>query len=170
MDYALHCAAATRNLSTVSIEANRKGDATMMGLGSLNFLPVFAAAIASFVFGGIWYNAFSKPWMEAVGMSPERMRNDRNSLGLYVLAFVAQLVMALMLSGILVHLAQGGLATTLRIGLISAAFIWLGFVIPTMVVNYAFHGARQTLTLIDGGHWLGVLLIQGAIMGWWGVR
>jgi hypothetical protein len=26
------------------------------------------------------------------------------------------------------------------------------------------------LTLIDGGHWLAVLLIQGAIMGWWGVR
>jgi hypothetical protein len=39
-----------------------------------------------------------------------------------------------------------------------------------MVVNYAFHGARHTLTLIDGGHWLGVLLIQGAILGFWGVR
>ena len=73
-------------------------------------------------------------------------------------------------AGILVQLAQGGLTTTLRIGLISAGFLWLGFVIPTMVVNYAFHGARQSLTVIDGGHWLGVLLIQGAIMGWWGVR
>jgi Protein of unknown function (DUF1761) len=142
----------------------------MMGLGSLNYLPIFAAAIASFVFGGVWYSAFSKPWMEAVGMSPERMQKDRSSLGLYLLAFVAQLVMALMLAGILVHLVQGGLPTTLRTGLISAGFIWLGFVIPTMVVNYAFHGARQSLTLIDGGHWLGVLLIQGAILGWWGVR
>ena len=130
-----------------------------MGLGSLNFLSVFAAAIASFVFGGVWYSAFSKPWMDAVGMSPERPQKDRGSLGLYVMAFVALLVMALMLAGILVHLAHGGLATTLRTGLISAAFLWLGFVIPTMVVNYAFHGARHTLTLI-----------QGAIMGWWGVR
>ncbi len=141
-----------------------------MGLGSLNFLSVFAAAIASFVFGGVWYSAFSKPWMDAVGMSPERLQKDRGSLGLYVVAFVALLVMALMLAGILVHLAHGELATTLRTGLISAAFLWLGFVIPTMVVNYAFHGARHSLTLIDGGHWLGVLLIQGAIMGWWGVR
>ena len=142
----------------------------MMGLGSLNYLAVFTAAIASFVFGGIWYSAFSKQWMDAVGMSPERMQQDRGSLGLYVLAFVALLVMALMLAGILIHLAHGGLATTLRVGLISAAFLWLGFVIPTMVVNYAFHGARHALTLIDGGHWLGVLLIQGAVMGWWGVR
>ena len=69
----------------------------MMSLGSLNYLPIFAAAIASFVFGGIWYNVFSKQWMDAVGMSPERMQKDRSSLGLYVLAFVAQLVMAWML-------------------------------------------------------------------------
>ena len=142
----------------------------MMNLGSLNYVSIFAATIASFVFGGIWYSVLSRQWMDAVGMAPERMQGDRGSLGLYVLAFVAQLVMAWMLAGILVHLAHGGLATTLRTGLISAGFLWLGFVIPTMVVNYAFHGARQSLTVIDGGHWLGVLLIQGAIMGWWGVR
>ena len=84
--------------------------------------------------------------------------------------FVAQLVMAWMLAGILLHLARGGLPATLWNGVISGAFIWLGFVITTMVVNYAFHGARHALTLIDGGHWLGVLLIQGAILGWWGLR
>jgi hypothetical protein len=142
----------------------------MTALGSLDYAGIFAAAIASFLFGGMWYTLFSRHWMDAVGMSPERMQKDRGSVGLYVLAFVALLVMALMMAGILVHLAQGGLPTTVRTGLVSAAFIWLGFVIPTMVVNYAFHGARQALTLIDGGHWLGVLLIQGAILGWFGVR
>jgi hypothetical protein len=141
-----------------------------MGFGGLNYLAVVLAAIASFVFGGIWYNAFSKQWMEAVGMSPEKMPRDRGGLGLYVLAFAAQLVMAWMLAGVLLHLGNGGLPVTLRNGLISAAFLWFGFVITTMVVNYAFHGARHALTLIDGGHWLGVLLIQGAIIGWWGVH
>jgi hypothetical protein len=43
-----------------------------------------------------------------------------------------------------------------------------GFVITTMAVNHAFQGARGSLTLLDGGHWLGVLLVQGAILGWWG--
>lgn len=42
-------------------------------------------------------------------------------------------------------------------------------VITTMAVNHAFQGQRGALTLTDGGHWLGVLLIQGAILGWWGV-
>src|SRR5262245_57243350 len=52
---------------------NRKRCATM-GLGSLNYLIVIAAAVASFVFGGIWYNVLSKQWLEAVGMPPERMQ------------------------------------------------------------------------------------------------
>jgi Protein of unknown function (DUF1761) len=141
-----------------------------MGLGGLNYFAVMTAAIVSFVFGGVWYTAFSKQWMEAVGMTPDRLPKERGQIGLYVLAFIAQLVMAWMLAGVLLHLGQGGLPVSLKNGLISAAFIWVGFVITTMVVNYAFHGARHALTLIDGGHWLGVLLIQGAILGWWGVR
>ena len=36
-----------------------------------------------------------------------------------------------------------GCRPTLWNGVVSGAFIWLGFVITTMVVNYAFHGARQ---------------------------
>jgi hypothetical protein len=139
-------------------------------MGGLNYFAVIIAAVASFVFGGIWYNALSKQWMRAVGMPPDKMPRDRGGLGLYVLTFAAQLVMAWMLAGVLLHLERGGLPFTLRNGLISAAFIWLGFVITTMVVNYAFHGAKQALTLIDGGHWLCVLLIQGGIIGWWGVR
>ena len=141
-----------------------------MSLGGLNYMVVIAAAIASFIFGGVWYNALSKPWMEALGRTPESMPKDRAAVGLYVLAFVAQVIMAWMLAGILLHMAAGGLPTTLRVGLISAGFLWFGFVVTTMTVNYAFQNARPILAAIDGAHWLGVLLIQGAILGWWGVR
>ena len=135
-----------------------------MGLGSLNYLAIMAAAVVSFVFGGVWYNMFSKQWMEAVGMPPERVK-ERGGVGLYVLAFVAQLVMAWMLAGILLHLARGGLPPTLWNGIVSGAFIWLGFVITTMVVNNGFAGRDARLLLIDGGHWLIVLLLMGAIIG-----
>jgi Protein of unknown function (DUF1761) len=141
-----------------------------MSLGGLNYMAVIGAAIASFIFGGVWYNVFSKQWMEALGRSPDTMPRDRGgAIGLYVQAFVAQLIMAWMMAGILLHLAGGGLPTTLRTGVISAAFLWFGFVITTMTVNYSFQGARRLLTVLDGAHWLGVLLIQGAILGLWGV-
>ena len=93
----------------------------MMGVGSLNYIPVLVAAVAAFVFGGIWYSVLSRPWMEAVGMPPERMQHDRSSLGLYVLAFAALLLMAWMLAGILLHLALGGMAPSIRVGMISGA-------------------------------------------------
>ena len=75
--------------------------------------------------------------------------------------------MAWVLAGVIGHL--GAEEVTVRNGVISAAFIWLGFVITTLAVNHAFQGSKRTLTLIDGGHWLGVLLLQGAIIGLVGV-
>jgi hypothetical protein len=141
---------------------------------SLNYLAVLIAAVASFAFGAAWYGALSRQWMEARGLSATDMEKAKAEMGTipvpYVIAFIAELVMAWMLAGILLHLEHGGLTPNIRNGLISAAFLWFGFVATTLVVNHAFQGTRKSLTLIDGGHWLGVLLIQGAILGWWGIR
>jgi hypothetical protein len=82
----------------------------------------------------------------------------------FIIAFAALLVMAWMLAGVFLHLSRGGIALTLRSGLISGALIWAGFVTTSLIVNHAFQGAKRMLTLIDGGHWLGVLLIQSAVL------
>jgi hypothetical protein len=73
--------------------------------------------------------------------------------------------MAWMLAGVVGHLG----AVTLVNGVISAFFLWLGFVITTLAVNNMFGLRRHALILIDGGHWLGALLLMGAIIGAWGV-
>ena len=65
------------------------------------------------------------------------------------------------------HLGIG--QVTPRNGIISGAILWAGFVVTSMAVNHAFQGAKPALTLIDSGHWLGVLLIQGAVIGWMGI-
>jgi hypothetical protein len=39
----------------------------------------------------------------------------------------------------------------------------------TIGVNHAFSGASPKLTLIDGGHWLAVLVVMGAVIGAFGV-
>ena len=46
---------------------------------------------------------------------------------------------------------------TIRSAVISALFVWVGFVVTTMLVNNAFAGRRYALTAIDAGHWLVVL-------------
>jgi hypothetical protein len=144
-----------------------------MNLGALDYWPIPIAAVASFLFGAAWYSALSRQWIAATGKSAADFERDKAQMGAiplpYIIAAVALLVMAWMFAGVLLHLSRGGMAISIRTGVISGFFLWLGFVITTMAVNHAFHGARRALTLIDGGHWLGVLLIQGAILGWWGV-
>ena len=137
-------------------------------MGSLNYVPVLVAATVSFVFGGIWYHVFSKQWLEAVGRSPDNLYMGKSSIGLYLLAFGSQLVMAWMLAGVLGHLGPG--QVTLRNGIISGVFLWFGFVLTTMTVNNAFSGRKYTLTAINAGHWLAVLVVMGAIVGGMGLK
>jgi Protein of unknown function (DUF1761) len=143
-------------------------------MGNLNYWPILIAAIASFAFGAVWYGSLSRQWMAAAGLSAADMDKRKAAMGPvplpYVITFLALLVMAWMFSGVLLHLARSGMAVGLRAGMISGFFLWFGFVMTSMTVNHAFQGAKRSLTLIDGGHWLGVLLIQGAILGWWGLQ
>jgi Protein of unknown function (DUF1761) len=72
-----------------------------------------------------------------------------------------------MLAGVLGHLGPG--QVTSRNGVISAAFLWFGFILTTMTVNYSFAGRDQRLLLIDTGNWLIVLIVIGAVVGGIGI-
>jgi hypothetical protein len=140
-----------------------------MAFAGVNYLAIALAAAAAFVFGGVWYGVFAGPWMAAVGKTEQEIKASGTPMAvLFVVTFIAQLVMAWVLAGIIGHLGMG--QVTLSNGQISGALAWLGFVATTMVVNHGFQGAKRALTVIDGGHWLGALLIQGGIIGWMGVR
>jgi ribosomal protein L3 len=76
--------------------------------------------------------------------------------------------MAWVLAGMIGHLGPG--QVTLRNGIISGLFAWLGFVATTLAVNNAYGRRTVNLTVIDAGHWLAVLLVQGAVIGAFGVR
>lgn len=128
-----------------------------------------AAAVASFIFGGLWYGLLSRQWMAAANLTPEQVKGNGPSPAPFIITLIAQTFMAWMLAGVMLHMAKAGLPANVRNGLITAAFLWAGFVMTTLVVNHQFQMQKRTLTLIDGAHWLGVLLIQGAIIGHWGI-
>lgn len=134
-----------------------------MHITGISYWAVAIAAIASFAFGGLWYGIFSKQWLAATGKD-----NEAGNGGLtarpFIIMFLAQLVMAWILAGVFLHLSRGGVALTMRSALVSGALMWAGFVMTTIVADNTFQGMKRALTLIDGGHWLGVLLIQSAVL------
>lgn len=137
---------------------------------TVSYTMILLATVASFLFGAIWYGGLSRRWLEALGKSDAELKASAGFAVPMVVTFVAQLVMAWVLAGILAHLLKGGVAVSLRNGMLTAGILWLGFVATTLASNHSFQGARRMLTVIDAGHWLGVLLIQGAIIGGWGMR
>ena len=139
-----------------------------MNFAGMNHLAIVIAAVAGFAFGSVYYMALSGPWLKAIEKTKEQlMPSGKPKPGPFIVSIVALVVMAWVLAGTIGHLGQG--QVTLANGVISALFIWVGFVATALSVNYAFGGRKMTLTVIDGGHWLGVLVIQGAVIGAMGV-
>jgi hypothetical protein len=141
-----------------------------MSFANVNFLSVVIAAVAAWIFGGVYYTSLSKQWLAAQGKTLEQCQAEQAGksgaakAAPFILVFLGELIMAFVLYGILVHMGN----FTLRAGVISGAFCWFGFVLTTVTANNAFCGRKPMLTVIDGGAWLGALIIMGAILGWFG--
>lgn len=132
-------------------------------------IAILVAAAVGFIIGGIWYGILGNAWMRAASINKADMvdENGKKKLPLVPMIFAAlgNLVLAITLSGLMGHMV-----VDVRHGLITAGFVALGFILPTSLVNYQFQGRPFSLTLIDAGHWLVVLLAMGAIIGYIGVE
>jgi len=141
-----------------------------MTFAGINHLAVLIAAVAAWLASAAWYMSLCKVYAAALGKTAEQAAADRKKPGAFlpfIYAFVANIVIAWMLAGVLGHLGPG--QVTLGNGVISAAFLWFGFILTTMTVNYSFSGRNRRLLLIDAGNWLIVLLVIGAVVGGIGV-
>ena len=145
-----------------------------MTFTGVNYLAILAAALAGWVIGAAWYMSLSKQWVAAHGKTMEEFKAQADAAKgtsqawmPYLLAFVAELVMAWVLAGLLAHLGPG--ETTVWNGIVSALFVWVGFVVTTLAVNNMFSMRKPMLTVIDGGHWLAVLVVMGIVLGLFGV-
>jgi hypothetical protein len=126
-------------------------------------IAILAATIAAFVFGAVYYGVLGKQWMAALGRTemPQGV-----PVGPMALSLVCGFAMAAVLALVLRHMAGEG--ATILDGMATGGLMWLGFVATTVATNHAYQGAKRALTLIDAGHWLGVCLIQGAVLAAFG--
>jgi len=141
-----------------------------MNLAHANLVSILVAAVAAWVFGGIYYTTLGKFWLAALGKTLEQCKAEqaaKSALGKgapFVVVFISEIIIGWVLYGILLHMN----AFSVRAGIISAAFCWFGFVVTTSATNNAFGGRRAMLTVIDSIGWLGAFLIIGAIVGGFG--
>lgn len=135
-----------------------------MTFAGINYWAVAAAALASWLFGALWYGLLSRQWLAAQGVTQQDFHAGGRSPNPFVISFVAQLVMAWALAGLIGHLFAKE-AINLKSGALTGAWVWLGFVLTVISTAYAYQRKTLPLLLIDGGYWLAVLVIQGIILG-----
>lgn len=134
----------------------------MISYFAVNWLAVVLATVASFAFGAVWYTTLSRQWMAALGKSRDQLNAGYSP---FIWSVVVELIMAYFIA--LLTPALTGEITVVS-GLIVGAHMWLGFVITSMIMNHRYENMKWSLTLIDGLHLLGVLLVQGAVIGIFG--
>lgn len=130
----------------------------------INFLPILAATVAGFVFGGLYYRALSKPWMSAARLSEDdiKAKDGKVSPAPFIIAFVAEFWIASILAGAIILAPPQAGEWTMALG--TAFIIFIGFVFPTMVVNDRYGMQSFRLTLINAGRWLAVFLIHVIVL------
>ncbi len=133
-----------------------------MTFSGINYLAVLAAAIAGFAVGMVWYGVLGDRWMAALGRSKDELLPDgKPPVATMATSLVSELVMAWMLAGLIGHIGVASVGG----GIITAGFVWLGFVATTQLVNHRYGRFPFSLTIIDAGHWLAVLVAMGAVIG-----
>lgn len=128
---------------------------------AVNWLAVIAAALSSFVLGGIWYSAlFAKPWMKAAGLTEEQVRGGNPIVifgGSFLLALIASATFAM-------FLGPDVNATTGTLYGLCAGVCWVA---TSFGSTYLFERKSLALFLINGGYRAIQFTLIGLILGAW---
>ena len=127
----------------------------------VNYLAVVAAALSSFLLGGLWYSPllFLKSWNTAMGRTPESA--DGHPARVFGLSLVFALAAALAFAYII------GPAPELRAALHMALIVGVCFVAMCFGINYQFANRPIVALLIDGGYHTAQFVIYAVILGLW---
>ena len=128
----------------------------------MGILSVIVAAIGGFAFGAIWYMSLAKQWVAAVNVEvDENGRPTNDSPKLYIISFIAMLLVA----GMLRHTFAMAEIDGLGKGLLSGLGVGLFFISPWIMINNSYGDRPFKLTLIDGGYATFGCAVMGAILG-----
>ena len=114
-------------------------------------IAISSAGLAGWLFGAAWYTVLGKPWQRAHGMNPDDCKDKKMPMTPMAVALLGAIVMAAVLYQLLTGLG------VMEIGHGAIAGL-------TTLVNNQFQGKGWMSTLIDGGHWILVLVIEAMVI------
>lgn len=133
----------------------------------VNYVAILVAAIVSMVIGFAWYSPMilGKPWMKLKGYTQESLKAAQKEMGkLYGLSFILALVTAYVLSHVMTLSEAFYGYERLQVGLTTAFWMWLGFIMPVQLTDQIFGEKKWQLFGINTGYQLLALLAMGVVI------
>lgn len=137
-----------------------------MDIAHINWLAVFAASLAFFGLGVLWYGPlFGRAWQRAVALSSAELK-DGGTAGLMVSAFIMTFIVAVGMA-IFLHGPGGHTEFNASYGALIGLMIGIFFILPSTVMNAIFARRPLSLILIDGFYHITANTLIGFILGTW---
>jgi uncharacterized protein YacL len=132
----------------------------------INIWGVLAAVVASMVVGSLWYSnaLFGKHWRMLEHIDEKRAKKEMP------MGMIGMIITSLLMAYVLAHVTYLSYKfftdNSYQMSAIMTAFwMWLGFVLPVVASNTLFNQRRKKAALLHAGNWLVILLVMGLVIG-----
>jgi len=134
-----------------------------MDFSTINYFAVLAAALSTFILGGLWYSPllFGKAWMRANNFTDADLLAFSKAR-MFGWSFLFSLVMSLNLA---MFLADP--TTNVTWGMAAGGLAGFGWVAMAIAIIGVFENKSWKYIAINGGYMTVAFVIMGAIIGAW---
>src|SRR5687768_11890215 len=134
-----------------------------MDFSTINLLAVLAAAVSTFILGGLWYSPllFGKAWMRVNNFTDADVQTFSKAR-MFGWSFLFALIMSLNLAMFL-----AGPTTNLSWGVAAGALAGVGWVAMAFAIIGLFENKSWKYIAINGGYMIVAFIAIGAILGAW---
>lgn len=131
----------------------------------INYLAVLLAAVSSMVIGAGWYAGpvFGDAWMKMIRLDKEKVQQGATAA--LVGAFLLSVVTAVTLYYVALLLQHFYLDTFFSAALKAALLLWLGIMVPTVVMHGLFERRRKKLMALTVAYEFVAIMVMGLIIG-----
>ena len=128
-----------------------------------NWLAVVAAAMAHFFLGAVWFSGMKGAWLAGVGKTEQELMQQGSPGMAYGIAFVCNLIMALVLAKVIAASGRWSATGGMRVGLV----LGFGLAFTALATELVFEARPAEFLLIAGGYPVVGGVLMGAILGAW---
>jgi hypothetical protein len=135
---------------------------------TINLIPVVAAGVINMVLGALWYSPFvmGRLWMRSMGKTQDEIKQgfSMTSMGF---TYMVNTIASLLFAYVLAHIVKFASLTTFAEGAKVGFWVWLGFVVTTVIPGYMYESRPKLLYFIFIAYQLISIVLMGGIIAMW---